>query len=552
MSVTINSYNIQSLSQQFASMSSGPSLYSQMKGASASTWNGASSYSIGNHDPRVVLFSKSVRGMDMKDPEKSGDKEKYLEFLLDECAKVSLADTVRMIFHIRDCRGGKGEKKIFYGSMRWMISRHENIVRNVIQHIPHYGSWKDVWKIFLGTCMEDFAINFYAQNLRKNISILDTADAAVKRGEKPNYDDFQIGIGKYAPSEKTAFDRKHKVVEKLCRKLGCTPRHYRKSILRRLRSARLTIVEELMCAKKWTSIDYEAVPSVASHMYRKAFAKRDTSRYAQYLEEVKKGTKKINASCIDPCTLIKSYETGLTIGGVCRVDDTVEAQWNAIVSKLKSDREGNPLNILPICDVSGSMMNGACSVRPIHASVSMSILLALTNSSPFERLWLNFSDAPTFQKLKGETLCEMVSGMDKQNWGMTTNLQSVFDILLQTAQMYNTPAESMPSSIVIISDMQFNSCVKDRTITNWDAIERKYHEAGYNRPTIIFWNVNSATVDMPVPDSNVPNCILISGFNTSTFNLILNNKIPNPLDVVREVIDSERYQRIVIDDESLC
>src|SRR3546814_1546048 len=46
--------------------SSGINLHSELSSAESRTENGAKSYSIGTHDPRVVLFMKSIRGMDLK------------------------------------------------------------------------------------------------------------------------------------------------------------------------------------------------------------------------------------------------------------------------------------------------------------------------------------------------------------------------------------------------------------------------------------------------------------------------------------------------------
>lgn len=545
MSITINPSNIQNLSKASGLKSS--KFLKSIKTSttsSASTYNGAKSYSIGDHEAIVVLFTKSVRGMEMKDPNNPEDTEKYLEFLLDACREGSVQDVVRMIFHIRDCRGGKGERKLFVGGMRWLIDRNPTIAAEVMEHIPYYGSWKDIWRVFLGTRLENQAINFYADAIRKNHAILNSDKEEGKTS-------FDMGVGKYAPTEGTSFDKKFNLVEKLCENLGITKRHYRKKIIRPLRTARVPFVEELMCSGKWEEIDYEKVPSVASHTYRKAFAKRDKDRYQKYLTSVIKGEKKINAGVIDPCTLLGSYiGSGLR---VAKIDETIEAQWMTITNSLMEKRNSSSetLNIVPVCDVSGSMFSGASSVRPICVSVAMSILLAVTNSPPFERMWFNFSDNPSIQKLKGANLMEMINNMDKDNWGMSTNLISVFDMILNMGLMYQTSPENMPQCLVIISDMQFNAANNKvgKEKTNWETINRKYEKAGYKRPTIIFWNVNSASVDMPIPDSFVPDCFLVSGFNTSIFNVILDAKIPKPMDVVRQVLDSERYSRIMVDDE---
>ena len=79
--------------------------------------------------------------------------------------------------------------------------------------------------------------------------------------------------------------------------------------------------------------------------------------------------------------------------------------------------------------------------------------------------------------------------------------------------------------------MQFNQADNH---TNWEVIEQKYADAGYERPTIIFWNLNGTSLDFPIPDSTIAKCALLSGYNDSILNSILDGKIPNPLELVQK------------------
>ena len=64
--------------------------------------------------------------------------------------------------------------------------------------------------------------------------------------------------------------------------------------------ARKAGVEEKMSAKKWDKIDYSAVPSQASRIYRNAFKKHDEERYNSFIEKAEKGEVKINAKTLYP------------------------------------------------------------------------------------------------------------------------------------------------------------------------------------------------------------------------------------------------------------
>ena len=165
MSLALNAKTIQRINKQ--AKDADVNLYSELAKADAKTEKGARSYSIGLHDPRVVLFMKSVRGLELCDPSKEDDTEKFLEFLLEECWKLSSLDTLRLIFHIRDCRGGKGEKLIFRASCRWLLKNHPQELKNNLQHVPFYGTWKDSLQTFGGTTFETEVVKIHTSQFKR-------------------------------------------------------------------------------------------------------------------------------------------------------------------------------------------------------------------------------------------------------------------------------------------------------------------------------------------------------------------------------------------------
>ena len=106
----------------------------------------------------------------------------------------------------------------------------------------------------------------------------------------------------------------------------------------------------------------------------------------------------------------------------------------------------------------------------------------------------------------------------------------------------------MPTTLFILSDMQFNTACGTNERTNFEEIERKYQEAGYQRAKIVFWNLrgNHTTLEFPVPSKDVQNCVLISGFSPDVIELLLDNIIPTPYTIMRKAIDAKRYERITL------
>lgn len=520
-------------------------LYAEMSdpSAKAHTKKGAKSYSVSG-DPRVDLFFKSVRGMPCANlrPSESGSDEAYLEFLLDECWKVSPLDTLKLGFYIRDCRGGKGEKALFWAFCQWLLRHHSSELETNIQCVPFFGSWKDLLQIFLGTQSQDFMIQLYTSQLKSDLALLGTD------GEG------KITLAaKYAPSEKGAFDRKFAAVTKFCNELGINKATYRQKYIRPLRT-KIRTVEEMMCAGRWGEIDYSKVPSIASGRYRKAFTKHDPKRYHEFLCKVTKGEAKMNTGVLHPHEIAKIYTSG-----PCHIEatpnPTAEAQWVQFIKDQRAKRAKfeNPVEMLAIVDVSGSMydtLTHTCppsrsSVAPINVSLSLGVLIAELNSkeSPFYRKWITFSEIPKMETLKGNTLCEIFQNMDKCHWDMSTRLQPVFDMILTIAVTFSVPPEKMPKMLVILSDMQFDTACPDNSQTNWEEIDRKYLEAGYNRPVIVFWNLLGDTLDFPVTDK-VSGTALVSGFSAATLSLLMDGNVPDPYQVMRKAIDNPRYRRI--------
>ena len=114
-------------------------------------------------------------------------------------------------------------------------------------------------------------------------------------------------------------------------------------------------------------------------------------------------------------------------------------------------------------------------------------------------------------------------------------------MILTTAVKNHVPANEMPKKLFIISDMQFNSaCGRS---TNHEVIKRKYIAAGYEMPTIVYWNVNSFNTEAPVTqDKN--GVFLVSGCSPSIFKSAINAKATNPMEMMLEVLNSDRYAAV--------
>ena len=99
----------------------------------------------------------------------------------------------------------------------------------------------------------------------------------------------------------------------------------------------------------------------------------------------------------------------------------------------------------------------------------------------------------------------------------------------------------MPSTIYIISDMEFDQATTNNTETNFFEIKRKYESSGYIMPQLVFWNVDSKQNNIPVLKDTY-GTLLVSGASPVIFKMVLEKT--TPLDFMLNTINSPRYKPI--------
>ena len=135
----------------------------------------------------------------------------------------------------------------------------------------------------------------------------------------------------------------------------------------------------------------------------------------------------------------------------------------------------------------------------------------------------------------GAALC-LLAGAGKVVWKLlialnhnecaNTNVEAVFDLILQTAVNNRMPQEDLPQNILILSDMEFDRCActntgycRNENRTLFDTIAQRYAAHGYKLPRLVFWNLNSRTGTIPVKENDL-GVALVSGFSPTVAKMI--------------------------------
>ena len=415
----------------------------------------------------------------------------------------------KMLFYAGDIRqGGLGERRTFRICLRWLADNHPEIVNKNIELIPYFNRF-DSWFVLCGTKCEKLMWENVAKTLAADMKAY---NASVGTKHVP----ISL-LAKWMPSENTSSEKTRQMAVKAQRALQLTPRKYRK-MLSALRK-HINVTERLMSAGEWAKIDYAKVPSYAMHNYGSAFAKHDYQRFNAYLQSVKKGEVKINASVLYPYDLVEKYMNSRVAGTYCgdcyvarNEDAVVEAQWKAMPNYLTK-----PVNAVVMADVSGSMRG-----RPMATSIGLATYFAQHNTGHYHNQYLTFTSEPSFINLReGASLLDCVKKVAEAGVGYSTNLEKAFLAILETAVNYRVPNSEMPKALVVISDMEIDKYM--RPGRHWDflnVMRKRFANYGYTLPKIVMWNVN-ARKDTVLSQSE--DVIFISGQSPSSFKALCQN-----------------------------
>lgn len=423
---------------------------------------------------------------------------------------------IRIAQWARDVRGGAGERQIYRDILLYLEKNYPEILTesNLLLNTAEIGRFDDLL-IFQTPEVKGIAYNIIAVALSERNGL----------------------CAKWMP-------RKGPIAAELREAFGLSPKMYRKILV-----SLTKVVEQQMCAKDWNEINFSHVPSVAMTRYMAAFARNAPERFAQYKEALTKGEAKVNASAVYP------YNVLATLGGARDLSGyggsygrafnsrnmfneanlpVAQAMWDALPNYMTD------ANVLAVVDNSGSMQQTipGSNTTVLDVAVSLGMYTASKSTGAFRDLSVSFSDNAEFCVHKGN-LIDRMTAVCSMSWG-STNLHSVFELILNHAKQNRVPQEDMPRMILIMSDMQFNA---DRRYDDsaQQMIRRKYEQAGYSVPIVVYWNLaDRGNKPVSVNDKGVA---LVSGFSPAIMKSVLaaDTSRFTPEGIMRNTVCIERY-----------
>ncbi len=412
------------------------------------------------------------------------------------------------LLYILDIREGKGERLLFKTIFRYLCLNEKELALVILPKISELGRWDYILE-GLDTLIDTEVISLIKKQLEID-----------KNSETPSL------LAKWLPSHRT-HGVKNDVAKKIIRKLNITEEEYRKT-LTALRK-KLNLIENNLTKKDYSSIDFEKVPTKAMLKYRDCFNRNCNEKYSQYLADVQNGTKKINTSGLFCYEIVRNILLGLPVDV-----SLYDVMWN----NQKDFLNGYDKNLMVVADTSGSMEDYEC--LPLSNSIGLALYIAERNKGVFKNHFITFSENPKLQEVIGKDILDKVHNIECEV--ANTDIDKVFELLLDTAEKNNSKQDEMPSHLIIISDMEFDQGIYSKQGTNFEGWKKAFKEKGYELPKIIFWNVAGNT--MGVPTTKFENDVaMVSGFSTTILEHLVKLEEYNPSIVMLNTL--EKYINIL-------
>jgi len=380
----------------------------------------------------------------------------------------------QVLFWARAARIGSGERKTFHTILSELGETSPDFISDNATTIAELGYWKDL----VPYLHIKNVVAVFAQAIR---------------------DKDRLAC-KWAP-------RKCAVLRD---ELKMTNKEYRKWL-----SEHSETIEQTMSEKEWSEINYSSVPGSAMRKYNRAFAKQDSKRFDEWKEDK---TTKASVSATYPHEVLKCDDAALA-----------DKLWDNLPDLLSESEE----NILPMIDVSGSMMG-----EPLAVAISLGMYLSERTKGEFKDLFLTFSESPELVRLRGDDVQTRLSNISRADWGMNTDFGKAYQHILDVAVKHDVVPESMPTMLLVLSDMQFDESQSSRygsfQGTHFSHMEEEFEKAGYELPKIVFWNLD-AHYGTPAQCSD-DSVAMVSGFSPSIMKAVLNAEEFNPLSIMMEAL----------------
>lgn len=448
---------------------------------------------------------------------------------------------------------GQGLRDESFKRLLWIAKNHKEQFYNNLWCLPIVGSWKDLFQMMF------YDVEFETNCLDRKIFF-----QLLKEGL--SYEEHSELIKKFMPrikSKSKLTTNWTKVMNDIAKEFAKFMNWDNKTYNKFKSSGTAHEFQKQICGGMYKNINWNKIPGRALNLlvsskflenhnlvesYSEWLDKQPVAKYTGYVYELAMAYKNSfkNSFKNNKIPLYKSK--------------TLDKQFDSLIETAQKDSIIKE-NVWCALDTSGSMgwtFNG--KVTAMDICLSLGVYFSTLNKGAFHKNVIMFDNKSYVKQLNG-SFTEMLSQIPMNAMG-GTNFQSVVDEICNIRLSHrDIPLEDYPTTLLIVSDMQFNpsnnpySKVSDRSITtNYKEMKNKLYSVFPKKfvdsMKFIWWDVTSRKNDFParIEDGG---CYMISGFDGSIVNLILGEdktkkEVEKQTKTMEEMVEEALTQEILM------
>ena len=353
-------------------------------------------------------------------------------------------------------QSGQGARDEAFKRLLWIAAEQPEAFYNNIWILPLVGSWKDLWTLMFydikenTKCLNQKAIfEIIAQGLlcETHVDLIKKYMPRIKSQSKCHTDWTTIT---------------NDLAKAFAIQMGISYKEYNKMKA----SGKAHDFQKLICSRNYKDLNWNHIPGRALNLlvsskflsnhnlneeYTEWILQQPVAKFTGYVFELAKRLREARGSRY-------GYSRGKGANVSLELKHTLDAQFNGLVDKA---RNGGKIveNIWCCLDTSGSMnqrVNGLNDVCCSDIASSLALFFASLNTGPFHNKVIMFDNISTPHDMVGESFCDRIMNLPSVGCG-GTNFQSAVDEIIKIRKAHpEIPLEQWPTTILVVSDMEFN------------------------------------------------------------------------------------------------
>lgn len=429
-------------------------------------------------------------------------------------------------------QNGQGARDESFKRLLWVAKNHSTEFYNNLWVLAVVGSWKDMWTIMhydieygVNTIDRTKVYDVIGQGLLCNahVELVKKFMPRIKSMSKCNTE-WTKNTNMFAKEFAKYMELSYQDYNKL--KASGTAHTFQK----------------LICSQKYDELKWNMIPGRALNLlvtskfltnhdlkenYTKWILEQPVAKFTGYAFELSKKLRQGN--------YIGWYNSNKEIP--IEIKHTLDAQFNQLIETAKANGKITQ-NVWVGLDTSGSMNCSVAGLKDTSCSdiaTSLALFFASMNTGAFHNKIIMFDDTSTPFDMKGESFCDRITTLPRVGCG-GTNFQSIVNEIIKIRKENpNIPLEEYPTTILVVSDMQFNPTSyrwlyehdsrADREELNYEysknALKTVFPSDFVDNMKFIWWDCASKHTDYEGKATDT-NCMFVSGFDGSIMNMLLN------------------------------